>query len=143
LLPLIDECRWVHPITYPSTFVNGLRIIGFVALKELPMARQRGICCGLPEVDVAWAEGTADLLKALADPTRLTMVASLWKAKEPICICDFTAGLELTQPTISHHMAKLKEAGLVESEKRGIWVYYRIREKVAPSTRQLLGQLIG
>ena len=40
-------------------------------------------------------------------------------------------------------MAKLKEAGLVESEKRGIWVYYRIREKLAPSTRQLLGQLIG
>jgi len=85
-----------------------------VALKELPMARQRGICCGLPEVDASWAEDTADLLKALADPTRLTMVASLWKAREPICICDFTAGLELSQPTISHHMAKLKEIGLVD-----------------------------
>jgi len=60
-------------------------------------------------------------MKALADPTRLTMLASLWKTDGPICICDFTAGLELTQPTISHHMAKLKEAGLVDSEKRGIW----------------------
>jgi ArsR family transcriptional regulator len=114
-----------------------------MALKELPMARQRGICCGLPEVDTTWAEGTADLLKALADPTRLTMVASLWKAKEPICICDFTAGLELSQPTISHHMAKLKEIGLVEAEKQGIWVYYRLRADLAPSAKRLLTQLMA
>jgi ArsR family transcriptional regulator len=114
-----------------------------MALKELPMARQRGICCGLPEVDASWAEGTADLLKALADPTRLTMVASLWKAKEPICICDFTAGLELSQPTISHHMAKLKEIGLVEAEKQGIWVYYRLRADLAPSAKRLLAQLMA
>jgi ArsR family transcriptional regulator len=114
-----------------------------MALNELPMARQRGICCGLPTVDSTWAEGTADLLKALADPTRLTMVASLWKAKEPICICDFTAGLELSQPTISHHMAKLKEIGLVEAEKQGIWVYYRLRSDLAPSAKRLLAQLMA
>ena len=114
-----------------------------VALKELPVLRQRGVCCGLPEVDPTWAEGTADLLKALADPTRLTMVASLWKAKEPICICDFTAGLELSQPTISHHMAKLKEIGLVESEKQGIWVYYRLRADLAPPAKRLLAELIA
>ena len=107
------------------------------------MVRQRGVCCGLPDVDATWAEGTAELLKALADPTRLTMVASLWKAKEPICICDFTAGLELSQPTISHHMAKLKEIGLVEAEKRGIWVYYQLRADLAPATKQLLAQLIA
>jgi hypothetical protein len=43
-----------------------------MALNELPMVRQRGVCCGLPAVDATWAEGTAELLKALADPTRLT-----------------------------------------------------------------------
>ena len=107
------------------------------------MLRQRGVCCGLPEVDPGWAEGTAELMKALADPTRLTMVASLWKAKEPICICDFTAGLELSQPTISHHMAKLKAIGLVEAEKRGIWSYYSLRSDIAPTTRRLLTQLIA
>ena len=133
----------MNPSTHPSTFVNGLRIIELVALKELPMARQRGVCCGLPDVDATWAEGTADLLKALADPTRLTMVASLWKAKEPICICDFTAGLELSQPTISHHMAKLKEIDLVEAEKKGIWVYYRLRADLAPPVKRLLAQLIA
>jgi ArsR family transcriptional regulator, arsenate/arsenite/antimonite-responsive transcriptional repressor len=121
----------------------GSGIIRFVALKALPMVRQRGVCCGLPDVDATWAEGTAGLLKALADPTRLTMVASLWKAKEPICICDFTAGLGLSQPTISHHMAKLKEIGLVEADKQGIWVYYRLRADLTPAARQLLAQLIA
>ncbi|HEV2034512.1 MAG TPA: metalloregulator ArsR/SmtB family transcription factor [Candidatus Dormibacteraeota bacterium] len=114
-----------------------------MAVKALPMVRQRGVCCGLPDVDATWAAGTADLMKALADPTRLTMVASLWKAKAPICICDFTAGLELSQPTISHHMAKLKEIGLVQSEKRGIWIYYRLRADLKPVTRQLLAQLMS
>jgi ArsR family transcriptional regulator len=114
-----------------------------MATKNLPMVRQRGVCCGLPEVDETWADTTAVLMKTLADPTRLTMLASLWKAEAPICICDFTAGLELSQPTISHHMAKLKEAGLVESEKRGIWVYYRLGAQLAPATRRLLAQLIA
>jgi ArsR family transcriptional regulator len=113
-----------------------------MAIKELPMVRERGTCCELPAVKESWANETSDLMKALADPTRLTMLASLWKSADPICICDFTAGLALSQPTISHHMAKLREAGLVDCEKRGIWVYYSLHSKLAPSTRRLLGQLI-
>jgi ArsR family transcriptional regulator len=109
----------------------------------LPVLRQRGACCELPVVKESWANQTSKLMKALADPTRLTMLASLWKADGAICICDFTAGLGLSQPTISHHMAKLKEAGLVDSEKSGIWTYYRLRDKLAPATRRMLGQLIG
>lgn len=123
--------------------VDGLRIMPEMAVKELPVLRERGVCCGLPDVDEEWAEQTSALMKALADPTRLTMIASLWKAKAPICVCDFTAGLDLSQPTISHHMSKLKEAGLVESEKRGIWVYYRLAGDLGPATRQLLNRLIA
>jgi DNA-binding transcriptional ArsR family regulator len=115
----------------------------FVALKMLPVVRQRGACCDLPQVDPRWAERASELMKALADPTRLTMLASLWKARAPICICDFTAGMDLSQPTISHHMAKLKEAGLVESEKRGIWVYYSLRADLPVDTRRLLAHLIA
>jgi DNA-binding transcriptional ArsR family regulator len=106
------------------------------------MVRQRGVCCGLPDVDEKWAADTSTLMKALADPTRLIMIASLWKAKAPICICDFTAELELSQPTLSHHMAKLKEAGLVESEKRGIWMYYRLATDLEPAAQRLLSRLI-
>jgi ArsR family transcriptional regulator, arsenate/arsenite/antimonite-responsive transcriptional repressor len=114
-----------------------------MAVKELPVIRERGVCCDLPVVKESWAIERAELMKALADPTRLTMVASLWKADAPICICDFTAGLGLTQPTISHHMAKLNDAGLIESEKRGIWIYYRLRDKLPTATRKLLSQLIS
>ena len=112
-------------------------------MQELNVIRERGVCCALPAVDARWAEQKADTLKALADPTRLTMIASLWKAEAPICICDFTAGLELTQATISHHMAKLREAGLVDCEKRGIWVYYRLADRLPSSTRKLLSQLLA
>lgn len=112
-------------------------------LKGLPVIRQRGSCCELPAVDASWALTTSDLLKALADPTRLTMLATLWKAEAPVCICDFTGSLDLSQPTISHHMGKLKEAGLVEFEKQGIWIYYRIRQDLRESTRQLVAQVIG
>src|SRR5713226_6740100 len=135
----VDGCI----LAYPSMNVNGLVYHTIVALKQLPTVRERGACCELPVVDERWAQDTSALMKALADPTRLTMMASLWKADAPICICDFTAGLGLSQPTISHHMSKLKEAGLVDSEKRGIWVYYRLHRKLAPSTRRILTQLIA
>jgi DNA-binding transcriptional ArsR family regulator len=126
----IDKCLWI-------AYNVGM------ALKALPVVRERGVCCGLPEVDERWAEQTSTLMKALADPTRLTMMASLWKAKTPICICDFTAGLDLSQPTISFHMGKLREAGLVESEKRGIWTYYRLASTLEPPIRQLLSRLLA
>lgn len=113
-----------------------------VALKELPVIRERGVCCALPAVNVRWAQEKSDLMKALSDPTRLTILASLWQADAPICICDFTAGLDLTQPTISHHMAKLKESGLIDSKKQGIWIYYRLRDKLPTSTRKFLSQLL-
>ena len=112
-------------------------------LKELPVARSRGVCCELPEVDGRWAEETSELLKALADPTRLTIVATLWKAGGPVCICDFTASLALSQPTISHHMARLRDAGLVEAEKRGIWIYYRLSDAMPQTARALVEQAVA
>ena len=114
-----------------------------MAAKPIPVVRERGECCTLPDIDDGWAEDTSILMKALADRSRLAMIAALWKAAQPVCICDFTAALDLSQPTISHHMAKLKDAGLVESEKRGIWVYYRLRKDLAPATRRLLGQVVS
>lgn len=113
-----------------------------MATIELPVLRERGVCCELPPVDAGWADSTAAVLKALADPSRLAMMASLWRAAEPVCICDFTATLDLSQPTISHHMAKLRRAGLVDCEKRGIWIYYWVRRDLPPNLRSLLKQLL-
>jgi len=110
---------------------------------ELPV-RQRGICCDLPvPVDERWAQERAALLKALADPTRLSMVAALRGASAPVCICDFTAAYELSQPTISHHMGKLRTAGLVESSRQGVWVYYRLRPDLPAGLTLLLEAVLA
>ena len=111
-------------------------------MTELPV-RQKGLCCELElPADPAWAVERSRLLKALADPTRLAMVWCLRRADVPVCICDFTATFDLGQPTISHHMGKLRAAGLVESEKRGLWIYYRLRDDLAPAIVRLIDALV-
>jgi ArsR family transcriptional regulator, arsenate/arsenite/antimonite-responsive transcriptional repressor len=92
---------------------------------------------------LATVDQSVEILKALADPTRLQMMGVLKRSAQPVCICDFTAAFDLSQPTISHHMAKLREAGLVEVSKTGIWAYYRLAGRLEPKTRALLDVLIG
>ena len=72
--------------------------------------------------------GSAALFKAIADPHRLTMLATLARADGETCVCDFTDSLPLNQPTVSHHLRILREAGLVTCERRGTWVYYSLAE---------------
>jgi ArsR family transcriptional regulator len=80
------------------------------------------------------------LFKALGDPNRLRIVALLSQAE--LCVCHIEAALELPQPTVSRHLAVLRNAGVVESERQGGWVFYRIaRQTDAVSRRQLRGLL--
>jgi ArsR family transcriptional regulator len=88
------------------------------------MSMQR--CCPPARVDAADRGEEAALFKALADPHRLAMLATLVRAEDEVCVCDFTAALPLEQPTVSHHLRILREQRLVTSERRGTWVYYRI-----------------
>ena len=86
------------------------------------------------------AEQVAPLLKALADPVRLRLMSLV--ASHPggeACVCDLNGAFDLSQPTISHHLKVLHEAGLLDREKRGVWVYYRARTQALAS----LGALIG
>jgi ArsR family transcriptional regulator, arsenate/arsenite/antimonite-responsive transcriptional repressor len=88
-------------------------------------------CCAIPvpgTMAVARAEYLADQLKALADSTRLRMLDLLSQQSTPVCVCDITAQFDQHQPTISHHLRILREAGLVDCEKRGVWGYYWITE---------------
>ncbi|MFN2527919.1 MAG: ArsR/SmtB family transcription factor [Candidatus Baltobacteraceae bacterium] len=68
----------------------------------------------------------AELFKALGDPHRLAILATLARSKDDVCVCDFTAGLPLGQPAVSHHLKILREAGLVQCQRRGTWVYYTL-----------------
>jgi ArsR family transcriptional regulator len=84
-------------------------------------------CCGLvepPSLGLAATAALADRLKALGDPTRLRMLDLLVQQPEPLCVCDITPQFAQNQPTISHHLRLLREAGLIDTEKRGIWSYY-------------------
>lgn len=77
------------------------------------------------------ATDIASLLKAVADPTRLQILALIRQGENSqACTCDLTGPLNLSQPTISHHMKKLTEVGLLEAERRGTWVYYRINKTI-------------
>ena len=70
----------------------------------------------------------ADRLKALADPTRLRMLELLVAQPGELCVCDITSQFEQRQPTISHHLRILRDAGLIRGEKRGVWSYYQATE---------------
>ena len=82
----------------------------------------------------------AGQLKALSDPVRLRLLSVVAShTGGEACVCDLSVGIELSQPTISHHLKVLRTAGLLDSERRGSWVYYR----VVPEALQQLSQLLG
>jgi ArsR family transcriptional regulator len=86
-------------------------------------------CCaplGAPVLDEEAAAATAALFKALADPARVRIVNALATKGEPVCACEFEPALGLSQPTVSHHLKRLVEAGLLEREQRGKWAYFSL-----------------
>jgi ArsR family transcriptional regulator len=72
------------------------------------------------------AVATATLFRALADPHRVRIVNLLATSPDPICVCDLTGPLGISQPTVSHHLKKLTAAGLLTREQRGTWAYYSL-----------------
>ena len=93
-------------------------------MKELELVPSPCCAPGAPPLPVEQRTALAAQFKALSDPTRLAIVNQLAGAAE-CCVCNFEP-LGLSQPTISHHLKVLREAGLVESSRRGTWVYYRL-----------------
>ena len=98
------------------------------------------ICCGpdTPPLPEEAREELAARFKALADPTRVAIVNRLSTADE-VCVCNLTETFDLSQPTISHHLKILRDAGLVESSRRGTWAYYRLVPEAITALRGALG----
>lgn len=87
-------------------------------------------CCvpiAATDMDADDAAATAALFKALGDPHRVRVVNLLATTREAVCVCDLTDFLGLSQPTVSHHMRKLVDAGVLTREQRGVWAYYSLR----------------
>jgi ArsR family transcriptional regulator len=92
---------------------------------EAPVA-----CCAplaAPVLNESEAAATAELFKSLADPARVRIVNVLATAGEPVCACELYEPLGLSQPTVSHHLKKLTDAGLLQREQRGKWAYFSLR----------------
>jgi ArsR family transcriptional regulator, arsenate/arsenite/antimonite-responsive transcriptional repressor len=98
-------------------------------------------CCAplaAPRLSDEEAEATATLFRALGDPARVRILNRLATADEPICVCELVEPLGLSQPTVSHHLKKLVDAGLLEREQRGKWAYYSLDLESAATLAALL-----
>ena len=87
-------------------------------------------CCEpvvYPEIQRAHAERMSAVAKALGDPVRMQLVDDLPKHAGNVCVCDLVPLFDLSQPTVSHHLKKLREAGIVGSERQGLWAYYYVK----------------
>ncbi len=87
-------------------------------------------CCEpvvYPDVERADAERMAEIAKALGDPIRLTLVDVLRKHAGRVCVCELVPLFFVSQSTLSHHLKKLRDAGIVDSERKGLWAYYYVR----------------
>lgn len=110
-------------------------------------AVETGACCSplaCRPLGAAEAEALAPLFKAIADPVRLRLL-SLIACHDggEACVCDLTSAFELTAPTISHHLKVLRQAGLIDSQRRGTWVYYWINPAVLERLSAILGTRWG
>lgn len=86
-------------------------------------------CCApvvFPDVQPAQAERLAELGKALGDPIRVQLVDVLRKAPGKVCVCELVPLFDVSQPTLSHHLRRLREARIVDCERRGLWAYYHV-----------------
>jgi ArsR family transcriptional regulator len=100
--------------------------------RPLPVRHKNEGCCApveAPSLSQAQTMALASRLKALADPTRLRILDLLAQQHEPLCVCDITPQFSQNQPTVSHHLKLLREAGLIDTEKQGIWAYYWATEE--------------
>lgn len=99
-------------------------------------------CCEpvvYPDVDRERALRMADVAKALGDPIRLQVVDVLRKHAGKVCVCELVPLFDVSQPTLSHHLKKLRAAGIVDCERRGLWAYYYVRAEALDELSAWLG----
>jgi ArsR family transcriptional regulator len=129
--PLIDDGRYID------------RCIDTCQYEQVKLLEVIESCCpnGLLAAPLDWTDASrlAETLKALADPARLRILSMISaSASGQVCACELTEPLGLAQPTVSHHLKVLNEAGLLDREQRGRWAYYRISPEALSRLREAL-----
>jgi ArsR family transcriptional regulator len=106
-------------------------------VETIETVETRRPCCSVTATPITErdAEVRARRFKALADPTRVQIVSMLVRNEGPVCVCDITSWFPLGQPTVSYHLKVLRDAGLVDCDRRGPWCYYFVRPEAAAWVR--------
>ncbi len=117
--------------------------------KDTGAGSEAGECCiptstsTLLQISSSQVRQTAELFGILADPTRLTILNLLAASQSgEVCVCDVTASFQVGQPTISHHLKILRDAGVIQGDKRGKWVYYSLVKSRVAEIRSLLDRVL-
>jgi ArsR family transcriptional regulator len=119
----------------PSRDAAPVTTVSISEIKEPP-----ALCCApiaAPDLSQKESEATANLLKSLADPTRVRIVNLLANSPGAVCVCDLNEHFSLSQPTISHHLKKLVAAGLLRREQRGTWAYFSVDQQAWDTLSEL------
>lgn len=110
-------------------------------MRTLPLSPDHVACCrplGSPALSDEDAEATAALFRALSDPARIRIVNLLATSGVPVCACEFEPALGLSQPTVSHHLKKLTDVGLLTREQHGKWAYFSLNHEATSQLERLV-----
>jgi ArsR family transcriptional regulator len=143
---MVPSGNWPISLCWDSLCCSSLEVLDISTLVDtisvdMSTALELIDCCrplGGEALADAEAIATAQVFKALADPARVKIVNLLARSDEAVCACEFNLALGLTQATVSHHLKKLTEAGLLEREQRGKWAYFSLNSEAVAQLANLV-----
>jgi ArsR family transcriptional regulator len=136
----IPSTQTTTPLTRANT---GMAIAGVLQPRQMPVSEAARVTPKfVPTLTGDEAVSQARLLKALSDPTRLRILSLLSRYEGDACVREIVESFPLEQPTISHHLRILRDMGLVDCRKRGLWAYYYVRREVLVRVQESIGHLL-
>ncbi len=129
----------IHRTATMSTNVPSVSAVGILS-RQAAMSNMTPKFA--PTLNEDEAVTQARLLKALADPTRLRILSLLSRHEGEVCVFEIVESFTLEQPTISHHLRILRDAGLVDCRKKGLWAYYYVRREALSRAREVINELV-
>lgn len=130
----------------PAKIIDGGRCLP-ASVGDMKRRRDPSACCdrppAVPRLPKARLARTVAALRALGDPNRLEIFRLIAGQREPVCVCDVVARFDLGQPTVSHHLKVLREAGLVKVSRKGVWAHYAPDPRGVADARKDVLALLG
>jgi ArsR family transcriptional regulator, arsenate/arsenite/antimonite-responsive transcriptional repressor len=138
----MNQMSSARTTTVPANANAGVAIAGVLQHRQTPANGGVGVVPKfVPTLTEDEAVSQARLLKALADPTRLRILSLLSRYEGEVCVFEIVESFTLEQPTISHHLRILRDAGLVDCRKKGLWAYYYVRREALTRAQEVINSL--